>query len=86
MKNKIRQSTLTPILGAGKAPEMVVSGTDENSAMAAPQYLKPTLICYGDVRDITLGPSPGFGESGCECDRRPGASISCPVPTTPCFP
>ena len=27
-------------------------------------YEKPELICYGDVRDITLGPSPGFGESG----------------------
>jgi len=23
-------------------------------------YEKPQLICYGDVRDITLGPSPGF--------------------------
>ena len=28
------------------------------------KYEKPVLICYGDVRDITLGPSPGFGESG----------------------
>ena len=27
-------------------------------------YEKPVLICYGDVRDITLGPSPGAGESG----------------------
>ena len=27
-------------------------------------YEKPELICYGDVRDITLGPSPGTGESG----------------------
>lgn len=27
-------------------------------------YEKPVLIAYGDVRDITLGPSPGFGESG----------------------
>jgi len=28
------------------------------------RYEKPVLICYGDVRDITLGPSPGAGESG----------------------
>ena len=28
------------------------------------EYQKPVLISYGDVRDITLGPSPGFGESG----------------------
>jgi len=27
-------------------------------------YEKPVLKCYGDVRDITLGPSPGVGESG----------------------
>ena len=29
-------------------------------------YQKPVLICYGDVRDITLGPTPGLGESGNE--------------------
>jgi len=33
-------------------------------ASASDEYEKPVLICYGDVRDITLGPSPGFGESG----------------------
>ena len=27
-------------------------------------YQKPKLTCYGDVRDITLGPTPGLGESG----------------------
>ena len=27
-------------------------------------YQKPVLQCYGDVRDITLGPSPGLAESG----------------------
>lgn len=50
------------------------------------QYEKPVLLCYGDVRDVTLGPTPGFGESGCECDRRPGGSLSCPAPPSPCFP
>ncbi|MGH1542568.1 MAG: lasso RiPP family leader peptide-containing protein [Arenicella sp.] len=27
-------------------------------------YQKPRLICYGDVRDVTLGGSPGGGDSG----------------------
>jgi hypothetical protein len=27
-------------------------------------YHSPRLIRYGDVRDVTLGPSPGLGESG----------------------
>ena len=27
-------------------------------------YEKPVLIAYGDVRDITLGPTNGEGESG----------------------
>ena len=27
-------------------------------------YEKPVLIAYGDVRDITLGPTVGEGESG----------------------
>ena len=35
-----------------------------------PSYEKPVLICYGDVRDITLGPTPGLGESGNEFTMR----------------
>ena len=27
-------------------------------------YQPPRLVRYGDVRDVTLGPSPGVGESG----------------------
>jgi hypothetical protein len=27
-------------------------------------YVSPRLVRYGDVRDVTLGPSPGLGESG----------------------
>lgn len=27
-------------------------------------YVSPRLVRYGDVRDVTLGPSPGIGESG----------------------
>ena len=40
-------------------------------------YSKPVLTCYGDVRDITLGPTGGFGESGCISTRRPGTPPSC---------
>ena len=42
-----------------------VFGVDEGKIVTNNlPYEKPELICYGDVRDITLGPSPGFGESG----------------------
>lgn len=27
-------------------------------------YRKPRLTLWGDLRDVTLGPSPGIGESG----------------------
>ena len=35
-------------------------------------YEKPLLVSYGDVRDVTLGPTLGGGESGnadTRCDR-----------------
>ncbi|MBT8115415.1 MAG: lasso RiPP family leader peptide-containing protein [Arenicella sp.] len=43
-------------------------------------YQKPLLTCYGDVRDVTLGPTAGFGESGCATLRQPGSggAGSCP--------
>lgn len=28
------------------------------------RYAPPRLKTYGDVRDLTLGPTPGLGESG----------------------
>ena len=36
----------------------------ESESSGNEQYEKPSLTCYGDVRDITLGPTPGLGESG----------------------
>lgn len=27
-------------------------------------YRKPQLVLWGDLRGLTLGPSPGIGESG----------------------
>lgn len=41
------------------------------------QYEKPVLLVYGDVRDITLGPTVGEGESGCALFFRSGAG-GCP--------
>ncbi len=34
-------------------------------------YETPVLAYYGDVRDVTLGPTVGIGESGNELGRRP---------------
>lgn len=41
-------------------------------------YEKPVLVAYGDVRDVTLGPTPGTLESGAEgslCERGVGTCI-----------
>jgi len=43
---------------------LVEGSANDKSYISNNVYQKPELICYGDVRDITLGPSPGFGESG----------------------
>ena len=40
-------------------------------------YEKPVLVFYGDVRDITLGPTFGSEESGCSAIYRSGAG-GCP--------
>jgi len=65
-------------LALGKA----VMGGAKNSKISRDEnvldYVKPALTAYGDVRDITFGPSPGGFESGSVtmCDRtNPG---SCP--------
>ena len=46
------------------------AGIDKGAVKA---YEKPVLIAYGDVRDITLGPTVGEGESGCALFFRSGA-------------
>lgn len=38
--------------------------TPTSSGEAKKPYTRPTLIHYGDVRDLTLSPSPGTFESG----------------------
>lgn len=46
--------------------ELLLIGADNQP------YQKPVLVVYGDVRDVTLGPTLGGGESGnaaTRCDR-----------------
>jgi len=43
-------------------------------------YAAPALIRYGDVRGITLGGTPGCGDSGGEFTEDPqfGTGVGCP--------
>lgn len=44
---------------------------DKDSFKCAQEnYQKPELLCFGDVRDLTLGGSPGGGDSGTPTTRR----------------
>jgi len=57
------------------------SGLEDHLSVSNKQYEKPVLVSYGDVRDITLGPTLGTTESGCAGVFRPGAGIppgTCP--------
>lgn len=47
---------------------IVQPSVDENAVRC---YEAPVLVYYGDVRDVTLGPTVGIGESGNELGRRP---------------
>ncbi len=42
----------------------------ETTSSLSLKYETPVLRCYGDVRDVTLGPTVGIGESGNELGRR----------------
>lgn len=69
-------SAVTPSEGTASATGIRADGfCNKNNFLA---YEKPVLIAYGDVRDVTLGPTAGFGESGCTLDRRPGNPVDCP--------
>lgn len=54
--------------------DVVDAGIQKGAVKA---YEKPVLIAYGDVRDITLGPTFGEGESGCAFLYRSGPG-GCP--------
>ena len=40
-------------------------------------YIKPALIAFGSITEVTLGPSPGIGESG-NPDTLKGADVGLP--------
>lgn len=68
-----------------KNSESRVTETLDEKALVGDQlaqakvYQTPVLVNYGDVRDITLGPSIGGGESGCAAVFRNGPG-GCPAP------
>ncbi len=43
--------------------------TFESPARQKASWTKPALVVYGDVRQLTMGISPGLGESGNEQTR-----------------
>jgi hypothetical protein len=43
---------------------MPARSTIEAATPARLPYATPHLRCFGDVRDVTLGGSPGVGDSG----------------------
>ncbi|HEX5717660.1 MAG TPA: lasso RiPP family leader peptide-containing protein [Thermoanaerobaculia bacterium] len=51
-------------------------------ADAAPRrpYVSPRLVELGDLRSLTLGGSPGFGDSGIGSPRRPLVIGEAPIP------
>ncbi len=55
---KHKNKTNGPEVGSDHLVEKTVGAT------SAKPYETPTLISYGDVRDVTLGGTLGFGESG----------------------
>lgn len=65
--NKIQQIAM-PLAKAGTQPQA-------NQAKVK-TYETPVLISYGDVRDITLGPTLGGGESGC-INQSPFGGLDC---------
>lgn len=68
-------------LGSSEKKEDHSNTVSINACNQKPQYQKPMLIPYGDVRDITLGPTLGATESGCANVFRPGSGLppgTCP--------
>lgn len=60
-----RHRTLGEWMTGAKAFEKRITAKNDACARAAKKpYDPPKLVRYGDVRDVTLGPSPGTGESG----------------------
>jgi len=52
------------MLGERKMGRGVETKFSKRANVGRLPYIKPKLIRFGDVRDLTLGGSPGVGESG----------------------
>ncbi len=50
--------------GATLPSAALTEGDAERAKVAKKPYAPPRLTAYGDLRTLTLGPSPGIGESG----------------------
>lgn len=50
-------------------PDSAPAWTSESSPPQLTPWAKPVLSVYGDVRQLTMGVSPGIGESGHEGTR-----------------
>jgi hypothetical protein len=50
-------------------PDSAPAWTSASSAPEAAPWTKPLLSVYGDVRQLTMGVTPGAGESGFELTR-----------------
>jgi hypothetical protein len=55
----------------GSPPNTGDSLVDQNLTGKRAPYAKPLLVDLGDVRDITLGGSPGLGDSGAGLTEQP---------------
>ena len=73
----MNNSELNPLV-ANQAAKLLSQASAQGAAL---RYCKPVLISYGDVRDVTLGGSALFFESGVLTGCRPSGQ-----PTRSCLP
>lgn len=62
-RNEMVERTMLAAVGR-TGGERERGGNPEAEEPARRPYRAPTLTPFGDVRDLTLGPTPGIGESG----------------------
>ena len=51
--------------------KQINSKSKNNNSKDKKAYIKPKLIPLGDIRDVTMGGSPGFGDSGAASPEQP---------------
>ena len=48
-----------------------INQEENGNKLAKKPYMKPLLTPLGDIRDVTMGGSPGFGDSGAGNPEKP---------------